>query len=352
VDSHRRAPSWLKATVRGALIATAVGGGLFVLSQVLAPSQAHAETAHAATSSVRAETDDSLLGPALGDAGRALGNVTHMTDDIVGGATGSVAAVAQPAAGTVSAAASSVVDALPPAVQAPVKQVEAPAAHTVRAVTAPVAQNLSSAGAAKPIGAVVGAVSGVADRVISGVERVPVVGGTVSGIAGQNPVSTVLSPAAANLDNTVANAADTANGAVSPTTAGPDSGVTEGGSCASSEVGSGATAEPFGPVTGLPHATRQHRPVAPSTPADAAATSALGGAAPGLPGTVQPPAFAPSGVGAGSAAGGGSGGGAPTQAAAAASFYDFPASLAGAASLDAGGALPASPVFENDSTPD
>jgi hypothetical protein len=373
MDSDRRMPSWLKATIRSALIATAVGGGLFALSQVLAPSEAHAETVSA---EAPAGSGDSLLGSTLSGVGSTLGAVTGVADSTVGGVGKVVTAVTTPVNTTVSTVVSTTVNALPAPVQAPVNTV-------------------SQLAAAKPVGSLVGGVSSTVDSVVTDVEQVPVVGGVVSGIAGQNPVSTVLSPAASGLDNTVGSVAETVDTTVTDTTGALTSSLTPDGSD-SSEPGSLPTTGGVAPSTpdaiGTPDASTSAHAVADSdsssvaapleavgaatnagapfgpalhtfaeagqqhlAAADAALAAAhsapLGGTAP-TPAPLAPGAGLASAGGSAGTSASGSGGSGTTALAGTIGDFFFPAALAGFSSLVDGDALPASPVFENDSSPD
>jgi hypothetical protein len=392
MDSDRRMPSWLKATIRSALIATAVGGGLFALSQVLAPSEAHAETVSA---EAPAGSGDSLLGSTLSGVGSTLGAVTGVADSTVGGVGKVVTAVTTPVNTTVSTVVSTTVNALPAPVQAPVKQVTAPVVNTVTHVTQPVTNTVSQLAAAKPVGSLVGGVSSTVDSVVTDVEQVPVVGGVVSGIAGQNPVSTVLSPAASGLDNTVGSVAETVDTTVTDTTGALTSSLTPDGSD-SSEPGSLPTTGGVAPSTpdaiGTPDASTSAHAVAdsdsssvaapleavgaatnagapfgpalhtfpeagqqPLAAADAALAAAhsapLGGTAP-TPAPLAPGAGLASAGGSAGTSASGSGGSGTTALAGTIGDFFFPAALAGFSSLVDGDALPASPVFENDSSPD
>ncbi|WP_344757216.1 hypothetical protein [Gryllotalpicola koreensis] len=379
MESDRRAPSWLKATIRGALIAAAVGGGFFVLSQVLAPSAAHADTVSVSAPS---GTDDSLLGPVLQGVGSTLGAVTSTAD----AAVGSVSPVVPAATSTVSAVVSTAVNALPAPVQAPVKQITAPVAATVTQVTAPVTKTTSAVAAAKPVSSVLGAVSGTVDGVVGDVETVPIVGGVVNEIAGQKPISTVTAPAGAGLDDTVSTVSgvvgttltqtgdalgsnlsgDGSGGASVPVVSGAlpssadPSSLDEATMPSSASAPAPATApttpqatSPFGPLRGA--APDRYSAVAsPGELAQASVTPAsVSGAVPsGLPAGPLSPLSGLSGSGASASAGGSSGGGGPTQLAGALSAFDFSAVGAGLSSLVDGDALPASPVFEHDSSPD
>jgi len=390
MDSDRRMPSWLKATIRAALIATAVGGGLFVLSQVLAPSEAHAETVSAST---QTGPSDSLLGPALKGVGSTLGSVTETADGLVGTAGKTVHAVTQPTTKTVSKVVSSTVKTLPAPVQAPVKQVTTPLAKTVTQVTAPVTKTTSQLAAAKPVSALLGTVSGTVDGVVDSVEQAPVVGGVVGGLVGQTPVSSVVAPSASGLDDTVSTLTSTIDTTVTQTTTDVSTGVSgdapgsaplpivSGLLPGSDDPGVGSIVTPVATLPSASTATVGHVAsvdVAPATapagpqlttaeasasrfasPAEIAAVAAppsVSGSvpfgAPGTPGGPQAPASALGSAGSGSAAGSRSGGNGTSPLAGALGFFDFPAEGAGLSSLVDADALPASPVFEHDSSPD
>lgn len=366
VEGERRAPSWLTAAIRAVLIATAVGGGFFVLSQVLAPAQAHAET-------VGHASDPALLDPVLKGTGGLLGGATE-TVDSAAGARG-VGSAGKQAAGTTTAVVSDVVKALPPVARKPVVVVTAPVARSVSTATAPVTRTLSAVPAARPVSTAVGSVSSMVDTVVADTEKLPVAGSIVGRLVGSDPVTTVTSPAAGNLDDLVGQTVGSVAGAVSQTSGAvsvigsrtssaalPLPGSTDVARALTGEfyapsgarTGSGTPAAvlvPFGPffdsgmgpLVGLARAAHQASvPAAIVGDSGAPALPSL----PGLPGSLL------SNAAAGSAAStfGGNGGPAPLGGTLDNDF--FPATLAGAPTLGDADAVPASPVFDHDSTPD
>jgi hypothetical protein len=366
VEGDRRGPSWLKATIRAALIATAVGGGFFVLSQVLAPSEAHAETVGSASS------DPSLLGPALKGAGAALGSVTGTADSGVSAVTGTATSAVEHASIAASTVVSKTVNTLPAPVRVPVQKAVARVTKTVPAVTAPVARIVSAVPRAHLVSGTIGTVTSTADSAVAAVETTPMAGSLVEHLIGTDPAAALLTPTATNVERVVGTAVAAVGTTLTSTgdavaTAGSDNAgnlLPGTGALAALDDEPGSAASTAGARRGDASATVDAA-IGPffvatslfadgSVPATSAIdTAALDGGQPGLPGLPQSPdsqlATAGSGAAAGGRAGGNGSGSAPFGTL---DGFGFPAGSAGLCSVADEDALPASPVFDNDSTPD
>lgn len=332
MNEDQRTPTWLMATLRAALIALAVGGGLFVLSQLLSPAQARADTVTAQSAG-----DHSLLGPTISGTGTALGGVTGAADGVVGRETGAASSVARHMTRAASSAVAQTAAVLPAAARKPVARLTTPVAQTVRSMTTPVTGTLTAVRSAHPVSAMVGAVAGTADGVVAAVEKAPGAAPAGSGATSPRGETTL------------------------PTASGPGAAADPGHAATIAT----RTTAPLGPFAAAPGSLFGHSLAGLDGDGHALAASAveaitaggdLSGGIPGLPGLPQAPGApgaAASAASAGSAASGRSGGkGSPSTLVGAFGANDLPAGYAGALPLEDADALPASPVFENDSTPD
>jgi len=355
MDAERLAAPWLRATIRGVVLGAALGGGLFVLSQLVGPDDAHAETVSAEAGSLTTppSADGALGGVADGALGGVadggLGGVTAGVDRVIGDAGSDLAAATQPLSGVVSHVVSESISALPPAAGAPVKQITTPVTGAVRAATTPIANTIGTSTAAKPVSSIAGGAAGVVDHVVASVEQHA---GTVG--SGLTSTGTALG---SELTSAPQRPGDSAGPVVGDD--GRDSAASAASEVADASGGTAVPSDaPFAPPLTAPSDSWTHRshaaPARAAAAVGAAASPAPGDGAPGLPSTPQAAAPAPSGAGAGTAtaASGGQDGSGPGQAPAALGFVNLPAVSAGLSSLSGGGALPASPVFDHDSTPD
>lgn len=184
MSGERTERTRLGAVVRGALIATAIGGAFFVVSQLSSHDAASAEPVVASSS----QPSGGLLGGALSGLGGVLGQVT-----------GGVAGAAHDATGLVQNTVSSVTSILPDNVQ-----------QSVTNITAPITGALGGVQAAAPVSSVVKSVSGAVDQVVA---AVPV----VSQLTGSHPVSSLLNPSGAQLSDTVGSTVGAVSGVVTGT---------------------------------------------------------------------------------------------------------------------------------------
>ncbi|WP_022882200.1 hypothetical protein [Gryllotalpicola ginsengisoli] len=245
----------LAAVLRAALIAGALGVGIFALSQVLTPDRAHAAESESPTATTEASVSNPLGGladgmtaaatrvlhaadatasktldtvapssqsastsaaqpastatqpasatPPAAQDGSVLGGTLTDVGQTAGAATSTVSHVAQKTMGTVQNTAAQATAAVPEDTRA-----------AVRDATASVTDAVDSVPAAKPATKLVNAVATTADTLVDDVEKTPVAGDLARTLIGPQPLTSVLSPSAANLDDTVGAATSATTGIV------------------------------------------------------------------------------------------------------------------------------------------
>lgn len=342
-------PSWLKAAIRSAVIAAALGGGLFVLSQALSPSQAHAETVTPAAGqqhSLQAHAPAAAVHRGAGDAPhRPVATVVRHTsaaaDKAVDATTHTLGATLGRTTDLVGALATHAVAVLPAPLQSPVAQVAAPVVQAAQQVTAPAVTTLDAVGSAHPVSTTVRTtVSTVAHTV----------GAVTQPLLGTIPVPSALPPATGSVPPATGSVAPT------PTTVLPASVTASSGAIdplaalTSDQPAFGALPDFTGPFAGAGALGTQATRIEPVAAAVAGAASGAP-VLPALPGA--PGSSGAALAGAGSSAGGSSGGnGSPSALALTPTGDTFTPLSAGTHALITTDALHASPVFEHDSTPD
>lgn len=247
--------------------------------------------------------------------------------------------------GTVGGTAQAVTSAVAPALPDPVRA-------TVAQLVQPVTQVFDHAAEAAPVAAVVTPVASTVDQVVAAtpVSQLPIVGAAL----GATPVEALTSPVSAAADDAlsgVSTALRTAVAPIAPLVSQPPAVDTP---TAGAPIGDGfATAATV--VTGaVARASLDSGPplssVTPPLGSGSSAASAPGGAPPGGSGLPSP--GVPSGSPGAGSSGGSSGGAAPSVAVTADAFAAEASTRAGRAALPAGDALPASPLFDHDISPD